>query len=62
MITPTHPVAGVQHFNEGVRVRHPIYGEGTVVHADRYTRGDMVKVRFDNCGEVRVLAQAVWAV
>ena len=61
MIVSLHPVPGVQHFDQGERVCHPIYGEGTVVAPDRFTRADMVRVRFERCGEVRVIAQALWA-
>lgn len=60
MLTKTRAVPGVQNFPLGARVRHKIYGEGTVVSPDRYTRGDMIRVRFDGPGDVRVIAQSIW--
>jgi hypothetical protein len=60
MITHTHPVPGVQHFDPGTRVTHRIYGLGTVVMPDRYTRGDMARVRFEKCGDIRVIASSLY--
>jgi hypothetical protein len=61
MITESRPVPGIQHFDYGARVVHQIYGEGTVIAPDRYTRADMHRVRFDCHGVVRVIASRLWA-
>lgn len=52
---------GVQHFRPGVRVRHRRYGPGNVLSPDRYTRADMVRVRFESAGILRVLAASIWS-
>lgn len=59
-MTTTHPIPGIQQFTTGQRVRHCIYGTGTVVQPDKYTRADMCRIRFDSCGTVRVIASRLY--